>query len=231
MKTAMLPIELRESFDLIDLSFTKEQAQAEAARCMQCTTLCDKCVEVCPNRANQTFLMQPVDVMLPRLGMKGEALALVGYERFQVAQERQIVNINDFCNECGDCTTFCVHHGQPWLDKPRLFLNEKDFLAEDHNAYRIVEGVIRHRDLGRESSLARERPPGLREPGRARDADTRFRRRDDGGQAAFRRLTLPAGCGRDGRAAQGHHRDAAAPDHRGVRIATDSPQMMDVRPR
>ncbi len=27
-------------------------------RCVQCTTFCDKCVEVCPNRANYTFLMQ-----------------------------------------------------------------------------------------------------------------------------------------------------------------------------
>jgi putative selenate reductase len=163
VKTQMLPITLRDSFDLIDLSFTKEQAEAEAARCVQCTTFCDKCVEVCPNRANQTFLMQPVDVMLPRLALRGDALAVVGYERFVIGQERQIININDFCNACGDCTTFCVHRGQPWLDKPRLFLNEKDFLAEDHNAYRIsakppfgTGGVIRHRDQGRATSLARE---------------------------------------------------------------------------
>ncbi len=163
VKTQMLPIELRQSFDLIDLSFTREQAETEAARCVQCTSFCDKCVEVCPNRANQTFLMRPVDVMLPRLAyvakvgiLEPSALRVVGYERFVIGQERQIVNINDFCNACGDCTTFCVHHGQPWLDKPRLFLNEKDFLAENHNAYRITDGIIRHRDMGRESSLARE---------------------------------------------------------------------------
>lgn len=157
VKTRMLPIALRNSFDLIDLSFTKEQAEAEAARCVQCTTFCDKCVEVCPNRANQTFLMRPVDVMLPRLAYVAQpaGLRVVGLERFVIGQERQIININDFCNACGDCTTFCVHHGQPWLDKPRLFLNEKDFLAEDHNAYRITDGVIRHRDAGRETSLVR----------------------------------------------------------------------------
>lgn len=161
--TNMLPIELRQSFDLIDLSFTREQAEAEAARCVQCTTFCDKCVEVCPNRANQTFLMRPVDVMLPRLTMTRDAARVTGYERFVIGQERQIININDFCNACGDCTTFCVHHGQPWLDKPRLFLNEKDFLAENHNAYRITNGnrnsdcrVIRHRDMGRETRLSRD---------------------------------------------------------------------------
>jgi putative selenate reductase len=160
----MLPIALRDSFDLIDLSFTREQAEAEASRCVQCTTFCDKCVEVCPNRANQTFLMRPVDVMLPRLALAGGGeqggetppLRVVGLERFVIGQERQIININDFCNACGDCTTFCVHRGQPWLDKPRLFLNEPDFLAADHNAYRIADGVIRHRDAGRETQLTRE---------------------------------------------------------------------------
>ncbi len=158
VKTQMLPIELRQSFDLIDLSFTREQAETEAARCVQCTSFCDKCVEVCPNRANQTFLMRPMDVMLPRLAYVAQPAGLrtVGYERFVIGQERQIININDFCNACGDCTTFCVHHGQPWLDKPRLFLNEKDFLAENHNAYRITGGMIRHRDEGRESQLSRE---------------------------------------------------------------------------
>jgi putative selenate reductase len=158
VKTAMLPIALRDGFDLIDLSFTPEQARAEASRCVQCTTFCDKCVEVCPNRANQTFLMRPVDVMLPRLALvtQPSGLQVVGYERFVIGQERQIININDFCNACGDCTTFCVHQGQPWLDKPRLFLNEGDFLAADRNAYRITGGVIRHRDAGRETSLIRE---------------------------------------------------------------------------
>lgn len=160
VKTGILPIKLRQGFDLIDLSFTREQAEAEAARCVQCTTFCDKCVEVCPNRANQTFLMRPVDVMLPRLSMKDDALVVTGLERFVIGQTRQIVNINDFCNECGDCTTFCVHHGRPWLDKPRLFLNEKDFLAEKHNAYRITgdyghDACIRHHDVGRESQLTR----------------------------------------------------------------------------
>lgn len=158
VRTRMLPVELRDSFDLIDLSFSKEQAEAEAARCVQCTSFCDKCVEVCPNRANLTFLMRPVDVMLPRLAYVSQpaGLRVMGIERLVIAQDRQIVNINDFCNACGDCTTFCVHHGQPWLDKPRLFLNEKDFLAENHNAYRITDNLIRHRDMGRETQLTRE---------------------------------------------------------------------------
>ncbi len=99
--------------------------------------------------------MRPVDLLLPRLAMKEGELAVIGQERFVIGQTRQIVNVNDFCNECGDCTTFCVHHGRPWFDKPRLFLNEKDFLAEEHNAYRITGDIIRHHDMGRESQLTR----------------------------------------------------------------------------
>ena len=140
---------------------------------MQCTTFCDKCVEVCPNRANQTFLMRPVDADAAAAGHRRRTRwRSSGYERFVIDQNRQIVNINDFCNACGDCTTFCVHHGQPWLDKPRLFLNEKDFLAEDHNAYRITERRSSATATpGRESRLTqRERPPGLRVPRGARDA-------------------------------------------------------------
>jgi len=38
-------------------------------------------------------------------------LLTVGSEAFEVRQGRQIVHIDDLCNECGNCTTFCVHQG------------------------------------------------------------------------------------------------------------------------
>ncbi len=159
-KPAALPIELRESFDLIEFAFTEEQARAEGARCLQCTTYCDKCVEVCPNRANMTFRMTPVNAVVPVLAVQGGRLVVAAFEPFRVEQNRQIVNINDFCNACGTCTTFCMHEGQPWYDKPRLFLNEDDFLNVDHNGYRIHAGVdgelmIRRRENGSESRLTR----------------------------------------------------------------------------
>ena len=81
VKPQMLPIELRESFDLIELTFTPEEARREAARCVQCTTFCDKCVEVCPNRANQTFLMEAVNWTLPTLVCRDGGLAVAGHER------------------------------------------------------------------------------------------------------------------------------------------------------
>ncbi len=148
-----LPIELRESFDLIELTFTEQEARREASRCVQCTTFCDKCVEVCPNRANQTFLMEAVGWTLPTLVCSGGKLGAGESEAFRVAQTRQILNINDFCNECGDCETFCVHHGRPFREKPRLFLDEADFQREADNAFRIQGNAIRRREDGRESQL------------------------------------------------------------------------------
>ena len=153
VKPQMLPIELRKSFDLIELTFTPDEARREAARCVQCTTFCDKCVEVCPNRANQTFLMEAANWTLPTLVCRDGGLAVAGREAFRVAQTRQILNINDFCNECGDCETFCVHEGRPFREKPRLFLDEPDYQAATDNAFRVQEDLIRRRERGKESRL------------------------------------------------------------------------------
>ncbi len=103
-----------------------------------------------------TFRMTPVHAMMPVLAVEGGQLVVAGLEPFVVEQNRQIVNINDFCNACGDCTTFCMHEGRPWFDKPRLFLNEADFLTVDHNGYRIDGNTIRHRENGYEARLTRE---------------------------------------------------------------------------
>ena len=60
VKPAMMPVAQRIDFKLIEATFTEEEARIEGLRCVQCTTFCDKCVEVCPNRANYTFRMEPV---------------------------------------------------------------------------------------------------------------------------------------------------------------------------
>jgi len=154
VKPVMAPIALRTDFQLIEKTYTEQEARTEALRCVQCTTFCDKCVEVCPNRANYTFQMQPVRWTLPQIGPCDCGLAVTGSELFEVAQNRQILHVDDFCNECDDCQTFCVHQGKPYWDKPRLFLEERDFLLERDNAFYIEGDIIRRREGGRECSLA-----------------------------------------------------------------------------
>ena len=154
-----LPLEQRGSFDLVDATLTEEATLAEAARCMQCSAFCDKCVEVCPNRANYTFSTSPVTLALPVVSCRDGQLAVTGEEAFGIEQGRQIVHVDDLCNECGNCATFCVHDGKPYLDKPRLFLTTRDFEQEENNAFAIEGGngagwVIRRRESGRESRLS-----------------------------------------------------------------------------
>ena len=129
----------RIGFQPFEKALSEAEARAEALRCVQCTTFCDKCVEVCPNRANYTYEMAPVAWTLPQLACSHGSLTLAAAEPFRVVQTRQILHVDDYCNECDDCQTFCVHHGKPYTEKPRLFLREADFLLEQDNAF-FIEG-------------------------------------------------------------------------------------------
>jgi putative selenate reductase len=152
----MLPVAQRDGFACVEQSLSEEAARAEASRCLQCSTFCDKCVEVCPNRANYPYQIQPVRWTLPLLVSDNGGLAVAGEEVFEVTQSRQILHVEDLCNECGNCATFCVHQGKPYADKPRLFLDEGDFLATDDNAFHAQGQTLRRREGGRESRLTRD---------------------------------------------------------------------------
>jgi len=161
----VLPPEQRQGFDLVQMTLNEEQARAEANRCMQCSHLCDKCVEVCPNRANYTYIIEPVDLTVPTLTCEDGELRVSGEEAFRVAQARQIVHVEDFCNDCGNCATFCVHQGKPYQDKPRLFLNEDDFEREGDNAFYIERNkdgwTMRRRVGGQTSQLTLNSADGM----------------------------------------------------------------------
>ncbi len=150
----VLPVAERDGFDLVEATLSDDAARAEASRCVQCATLCDKCVEVCPNRANLAYDAGPVRWVLPVLACADGRLTVVSEEVFEVRQPRQIVHLDDLCNECGNCATFCVHQGKPYLDKPRLFLRDEDFRREEDNAFFIQGGTVRRREAGRELRLS-----------------------------------------------------------------------------
>jgi len=149
-----LPPAERSGFALVEQTLDEEAARREADRCLQCAALCDKCVEVCPNRANLAYRVEPEHWRLPVLACQGGRIVVTGKEPFAVEQARQIVHLADLCNECGNCATFCVHQGRPYADKPRLFLNENDYGQAQDNAFRIVGDTIRRREGGREMRLS-----------------------------------------------------------------------------
>jgi putative selenate reductase len=150
---SMRPVGDRTGFELVEATLSEAAARDEARRCVQCTTFCDKCVEVCPNRANYTFTIRPVRWRLPVLGLVHGRVGALGHEDFIVSQTRQILHVDDFCNECDDCQTFCVHRGRPYADKPRLFLDGAAFGAETDNAFRIEGASIRRREAGQDFCL------------------------------------------------------------------------------
>ncbi|MFH1852471.1 MAG: putative selenate reductase subunit YgfK [Candidatus Neomarinimicrobiota bacterium] len=106
---------------------TSEQAWTEAARCLYCDEFCDICVTVCPNRANLAYPVDKIAIDIPIVTQLGGKTAIKAGSRLIVDQPTQIANIADFCNECGNCTTFCPTAGAPWRDKPRICLSEAGF--------------------------------------------------------------------------------------------------------
>lgn len=87
----------------------------EARRCLDCPYLCGKCVDVCPNRANVL-----IDTR--------------GYEEL-FDDPYQIVHLDAFCNECGNCAVFCPHDGKPYKDKFTLFSRRDDFEGSENDGF------------------------------------------------------------------------------------------------
>ena len=79
----------------------------EGDRCLQCATVCENCVDSCPNRANVAIRMAD--------------------------GSHQIVHVDKMCNECGNCTQFCPYSSEPCHDKFTLFQTAED-MTDSHNA-------------------------------------------------------------------------------------------------
>jgi len=107
--------------------FTAESAIREASRCLQCGDVCSVCVTVCPNRANSYYLTQAADVPVWKVDFSRSEPSFEIESYLKIQQKYQVMNVADFCNECGNCTTFCPTKGSPFSDKPRFCLTEKSF--------------------------------------------------------------------------------------------------------
>ena len=61
-----------------------------------------------------------------------------------LVQALQTAVLTDFCNECGNCATFCPTAGRPYQDKPRLYVSKSEFESQADNAFRITgTGAVR----------------------------------------------------------------------------------------
>jgi len=128
-------LENRHNFDEVVLGYDEQQARTEADRCLDCHKYCSLCVGVCPNLALQTWQSEPFEVRLPDLQPGPDGIDHRPGKTWRVDQAFQIAVLTDLCNECGNCTTFCPTAGEPYRDKPRLYLERTEFEAQKDNAF------------------------------------------------------------------------------------------------
>jgi putative selenate reductase len=134
-------IEDRHNLNEVVLGYNEQQARAEAGRCLDCHRFCSLCVGVCPNLALQTWQTEAFEVRLPDLRLGPDGIEKYPAKSWSVEQAYQVAVLTDFCNECGNCTTFCPASGEPYRDKPRLFLDRTEFSAQQENAFMLLRNA------------------------------------------------------------------------------------------
>ncbi len=105
----------------------EKEEKTDGGRCLSCNTICENCVEVCPNRANIS-------------------IAVPGMDRHQV------IHVDYMCNECGNCKSFCPWASAPYLDKFTLFANEADMENSKNQGFVVTDrkaGACKVRLLGK----------------------------------------------------------------------------------
>lgn len=104
------PSVLRESLYAKKGYICEPFMESDYGRCLNCSLLCENCVDVCPNRANV-------------------AINVVGMDM------PQILHVDKMCNECGNCKIFCPYAGAPYKDKLTLFDTYGDMKDSTNNGF------------------------------------------------------------------------------------------------
>ena len=93
---------------------------------------CDKCIPVCPNDANFFYEIEPFEVEFDNYTWIDGKLRPADRGMLKVEKKHQIANFADWCNECGNCDTFCPEYGGPFIQKPSFFQNRDTWLDSPH---------------------------------------------------------------------------------------------------
>ena len=136
----------KKSSVLLSASKTsKDFLKTEAKRCLECSYYCNKCTEVCPNRANVMLDMRDT-------GLFDDPF--------------QILHLDAYCNECGNCAAFCPHDGGPYLKKFTLFSRLDDFenstnsgfYCENYQVKIRLDGKIIDGEIDKDGKLVADVP-------------------------------------------------------------------------
>ena len=85
--------------------------EKEGERCLNCSQICECCVDVCPNRAN---------ISIRTTGGK-----------------LQIIHMDGMCNECGNCMTFCPYDSAPYKEKLTYFNDRQDYGDSQNDGFYV----------------------------------------------------------------------------------------------
>ena len=118
---------IANNFELVSETLNEKSAKAEADRCLYCDELCNICVTVCPNLANQQYEIEPISFTLQKIIQKDDKYKIIIDKEFKIEQKYQVYNIADWCNECGNCNTFCPTKDAPYQNKPKVHLTKESF--------------------------------------------------------------------------------------------------------
>ncbi len=153
-----IPVSDRDRDARVQLPMTMAEARDEAARCLRCDEFCGICVTVCPNRANFLYYIEPDEYSYPIYQRDKENFHIAeGY--MKIDQPWQILNVGDSCNECGNCTTFCPTDGEPFRDKPRVYISEVGFEAAPKGFFLTETNdmtVLMHRQEDNDETLTKK---------------------------------------------------------------------------
>lgn len=147
-----IDVKMRKGFATVIREMTENEARREADRCLYCNDVCNVCVSVCPNRANRSYYVKPGDYVIQKAVVKKGKFKIENEGTMRLSQDVQVINIGDFCNECGNCTTFCPTAGDPYKNKPKFYLTDHSF-KEEKNGYRLTGKTLRARVDGHELVL------------------------------------------------------------------------------
>jgi len=117
---------------------------------------CDKCLPVCPNAANFTYPTPKIAFEFDDIVVSSDGRWRAGERRrFAIEESMQIANYADFCNECGNCDTFCPEYGGPYIKKPGFYGSVESWQrAAPRDGFVVTRDAIRGRIKGREYELA-----------------------------------------------------------------------------
>ncbi len=146
-----IPVKDRKNFNLVQLPPNAADMAAEAERCLQCDQLCNTCVSVCPNLAIQAFNTQPMVLHLEKAVREPDATITITKDiPFSLKQPVQILIIANYCNECGNCMTFCPTNDAPYKVKPRIYPDSASF-DDAKDGYHLCRHKGGNRLIGKEN--------------------------------------------------------------------------------